>query len=241
MTGLALATCDLAMPPGRAPESSLIDLPMDFEHQSENPDAKRSGPVPAAGWIKDLKTDDGGVWGRVEWTATEAELIGRKESRFLSPAFLFHPKTRHIVRLKGAGLVHNPNLHLTALANKADDMTFEPKAPAEVRPVAKTPAKATEPGRYARPAECLELTPDATEDDMMAALQAVLKRAMTPDPAKFVPVTTVQAMRAERNLSLATAFEEQAGQKVDDARRSGHMSPAKTDWASALHGQRGKI
>lgn len=54
----------------------------------------------------------------VEWTATAAEMIGRKEYRTISPSFLFHPKTRQIVQLKGAGLVHNPNLYLTALASQ---------------------------------------------------------------------------------------------------------------------------
>ncbi len=31
-----------------------IDLPLDYEHQNDRPEAKLSGPVPAAGWIKEL-------------------------------------------------------------------------------------------------------------------------------------------------------------------------------------------
>ncbi len=31
-----------------------IDLPIGYEHQNDNPDARRNGPVPAAGWIKEL-------------------------------------------------------------------------------------------------------------------------------------------------------------------------------------------
>ena len=260
MTGLALATCDLALPPGRAPEwvhifpgdgqvkgrdgrawelidpfalvlafqSGGIDLPIDYEHQNDKPEAKLNGPVPAAGWIKEIKADDGGVWGRVEWTATASEMIGRREYRFLSPSFLFHPKTRQIVKLKGAGLVHNPNLHLTALANQDDQMT------PETIPADKTAAKPAAPGRYARLAEALKLSPDATEEEMLAALMALLKGKDDPDPAKFVPVATVQAMLSERNLSLATASEERANQKVEEALRSGHLSPAMKDWATAL-------
>jgi len=94
-----------------------IDLPIDYEHHNDKPEAKLSGPVPAAGWIKELKAAEGGLWGRVEWTETAAEMIRRKEYRFLSPSLLVHPKTRQIVRVKGAGLVHNPNLFLTALAS----------------------------------------------------------------------------------------------------------------------------
>ena len=99
-----------------------IDLPIDYEHQNDKPEAKLSGPVPAAGWIKELKAAAGGLWGRVEWTATAAEMIGRKEYRYLSPSILFHPKTRQIMLLKGAGLVHNPNLYLTALASQETPM-----------------------------------------------------------------------------------------------------------------------
>lgn len=50
---------------------------------------------------------------------------------------------------------------------------------------------------------------------------ALLKGKDSPDPAKFVPVATVQALLAERNRTLATASEERAGQKVGDAMRNG--------------------
>ena len=42
-------------------------------------------------------------------------MIAAKEYRYISPSILFDPKTREIMRLQGAGLVHRPNLHLTAL------------------------------------------------------------------------------------------------------------------------------
>ena len=256
MTGLVLATCDRAFAPGGdAPQwvhllsegletgrdgrdfdlqdpaalilafqSSGIDLPIDYEHQSENSDAKMNGPVPAAGWIKELKLDDGKLWGRVEWTATAREMIERREYRYLSPAFLYHPKTKAIVRLKGAGLVHTPNLHLTALANQEDAMN----------PQAEKPDTAAKAPTFCRLATALKLPADASEDDMIAAFMALLKGDETPDPAKYVPVATVQAMLAERNLHLATMSEGRAQAKVDEALRSGHISPAMKDWATAL-------
>ena len=129
MTGRDGRIFDLADPGALvlAFQSSGVDLPIDYEHQNDVPEAKLHGPVPAAGWIKELKADAGGLWGRVEWTATAAEMIARKEYRYLSPSFLCHPKSRQIVRLKGAGLVHNPNLHLKALASQETDMP--PDAP----------------------------------------------------------------------------------------------------------------
>ena len=85
-------------------QAAGVDLPVDYEHQNDKPEAKLSGPVPAAGWIKDLKAEPSGIWGRVEWTATARELIRNREYRYLSPSFLFHPKTQAIMKLKGAGL-----------------------------------------------------------------------------------------------------------------------------------------
>jgi len=267
MTGLSLAICDLALPPGRAPEwvhllppsgqikgrdgrvfelvdpGALIlafqshgaDLPIDYEHQNDKPAAKLNGPVPAAGWIKELKAENSGIWGRVEWTATASELIGRKEYRYLSPAFFHNKATGQIVGLKGAGLVHDPNLYLTALANQ--DFAMPPMNLSETIP-AKTAAKPADTGMEgeaaltAMIAEWLGLAPETSPEDLRKALKARL--FAEPDPAKFVPVATVQAMLIERNLSVATASKERAVQKVDDALRSGHLSPAMKAWATAL-------
>lgn len=53
-------------------EARAVDLPVDFAHQTELADPKTGGPVPAAGWIKELRHDATGLWGRVEWTARVA-------------------------------------------------------------------------------------------------------------------------------------------------------------------------
>ncbi|MCE8536754.1 hypothetical protein KBY27_04725 [Ruegeria pomeroyi] len=42
-----------------------VDLPVDYDHQNDRP-PQSGGPVPAAGWIKDLKITETGLWGRVE-------------------------------------------------------------------------------------------------------------------------------------------------------------------------------
>ena len=252
MTGLALATCDRAFAPdGGAPvwvhlfpdgqmtgrdgrlfdladpaavvlefQSGGIDLPVDFEHQNDIPEAKLHGPVPAAGWIKELKADAGGLWGRVEWTATAAEMIGRKEYRFLSPSFLFHPKTRQIVRLKGAGLVHNPNLHLTALASQ--DPTMQPQTTAPPSPLMQ------------RLVKLLGLAPDASEEALIAALEAALKDRAKPDPKDYMPVEAVTAMMRERSVERLAHEEGRAIEKVNAALRQGYISPAMKDWALAL-------
>ena len=101
------------------------------------------------------------------------------------------------------------------------------------RPAQKTDTAANPP-TFARLAAALKLPADATEDDMIAALMALLKGDDTPDPSKYVSVATVQAMLAERNLNLATMSEGRAQAKVDEALRNGHISPAMRGWATAL-------
>lgn len=162
-------------------------------------------------------------------------MIGRKEYRYLSPSFLFHPKTRQIVQLKGAGLVHNPNLHLTALASQETEML--PPKPTD-KPAAKPGEKPAEGQQMdiaafvAMLAELIGLPPDTPQEELLAKLKE--KIGTEPDPAKFVPVATVQAMLRERNLSLATASEDRADHKVSAALRLGHIPPAMKDWATAL-------
>lgn len=210
-------------------QSRGVDLPIDYEHQNNRPEAKLKGPVPAAGWIKELRADDTGLWGRVEWTATARELIGRREYRYLSPSFMFHPQTRQVVRLKGAGLVHNPNLLLTALAHEEPDMP----APEERKPAQ------PDPQLLPRLAEALGLAPDS---DAAAVLSAILA-ALLPgtalareqsDPTRFVPVDAVRELLSDRNTRIATMRESEATAKVEAALRAGHITPAMRSWATAL-------
>ena len=194
-----------------------IDLPVAFEHQNDKPEAKLKGPVPAAGWIKELKTEVSGIWGRVEWTATAREMIRNKEYRFLSPSFLFNPENGQVIRLKGAGLVHNSALHLTALANQENPMDMQPTVDQSL---------------VQGIADMLGLPVDKSAKELLAKLSERLNAQ--PDPAKFMPVTAVQAMLKDRNLEIATASETRAKEKVEQAFRKGHFHGGMRDWALAL-------
>jgi phage I-like protein len=204
-------------------QSLGIDLPIDYEHQNDKPEAKLSGPVPAAGWIKELKAAEGGLWGRVEWTETAAEMIRRKEYRFLSPSMLVHPKTRQIVRLKGAGLVHNPNLFLTALASQETAM-LPPVQPKDQTKPATDLAAAI--------AELLGLPVETPPAELLAKLVAHLKAA--PDPAKYMPVAAVQEMLSDRRAERKTVHEGRAQEKVNAALRQGYITNGMGDWAIEL-------
>ncbi|MFN4172149.1 MAG: phage protease [Pseudorhodobacter sp.] len=206
-------------------QARAVDLPVDYEHQVDNPEAKLKGPVPAAGWIKELAHDETGLWGRVEWTATAREMIAKKEYRYISPSFS-HNKAGQIVRIRGAGLVHHPALHLNALAREEDPMQPKPG------PTDKMSGSASFPERVR---ELIALSPEATDEEVIAALEAWAKeKTKAPDPKKFVPVEAVARMLQDRNAEVATLAETQALEKVNGAISAGRMPPALRDWAVSL-------
>lgn len=157
-----------------------IDLPVDDEHQNDKPETKLRGPVPAAGWIKELAHNASGLWGRVEGTATARQMISRREYRYLSPSF-WHNRAGQIMRLKGAGLVHRPNLHLKALASREAPMIGQntrPATPSNPEPSLRSPL-------IARLMQVLNLAPDATEEEALDALEAWLAEKATMSGRSF--------------------------------------------------------
>lgn len=187
-----------------------IDLPIDYEHQADDPKFQKNGPVPAAGWIKGLEARPDGIWGKVEWTARASELIAGKEYRYLSPVFRFDPTSGEILRLTGAGLVHRPNLEMKALA-------------AEESPMSQPTDDLT------RIAQALG-SADTSADAILTAINA----ARQPDPAEYVPISAVQDMLKDRNSRLGAMSERQISQRLDTAVTQGQITPGMRPWAEAL-------
>ncbi|MDA7427901.1 hypothetical protein PGB28_05480 [Primorskyibacter aestuariivivens] len=204
-------------------QSGAVDLPVDYEHQKDKHAKERTGPVPAAGWIKALQLRADGIWGRVDWTARARDLIANREYRYLSPSILFNKANRQIVRLKGAGLVHDPALHLTALASQEDDMADDTATDMD-----------GDMPFLTRLAKLLKLDADASEDDILTALQEALDGQQKPDPAKYVPIEALRDMMRDRKASATAARLERAEAKVETALAQGYIIPAMKSWALDL-------
>ena len=192
----------------RSKLSGGIDLPIDYEHQNDNPESRKNGPVPAAGWIKELIARPDGIWGRVEWTDRARQLITAREYRYLSPALLLARGSDVVMRIKGAGLVHNPALELTALAREEEDA-----APA-----------------LARIAEALGLDADAGE----VAILAAIHDTATPDSTRSIPTDKVAELMADLRETKTQLRELQTNIRVDAAIAGGQVTPGMRDWATAL-------
>lgn len=192
-------------------QENKIDLAIDYEHQANEPQRAASGPIPAAGWIKQLELRDDGIWGHVSWTKTAANMIEAKEYRYISPVFKYHDATKDIVALKGAGLVHTPNLHLTALAREETTMN-------------------TDQPELSKIAAALGLKGDSSVDSIVSAINSMA----TPDPARFVPIEAVKDLMADRSSKVAAMRESDVEITVQKAMDEGYITPGMRDWATAL-------
>lgn len=180
------------------------DLPIDYDHESEKPKA-HGGPLPAAGWIKELQSRADGIWGRVEWTGRATELIAGREYRFLSPVLHYHPVTGQVMRLTGAGLVHRPNLALTALSEQEMTMT--------------APTTDFASPDLARIADALGLDDSADTDAILTAINAIA----APDPARFVPIEAVADLLKQRNSAASDNARATAEAQVEKAMIAGYL------------------
>ena len=209
-----------------------VDLAIDYEHQADKPAG--AGPVPAAGWIRELAVRDDGLWGRVEWTGRARELIENREYRYLSPAFAAAKKGGEIVRLLGAGLVHRPALHLKALAQEEFDMNWtefltkllgmsEDASDDEIRAALERRLGAAETaeelgGQIRVIAEELGLAAEADPTEVIEAVRARISEAGDGGTAsgEVAPeVAALQTELAEVTTQLATLREERARTRAE--------------------------
>ncbi|MEW6386814.1 MAG: phage protease [Thermodesulfobacteriota bacterium] len=84
-------------------EARGVDLVIDYEHQSLT-----GAKAPAAGWIKELKAREDGLWARVEWTAQAREFLGQREYRYFSPVLRLEAQSRRPTALLQVALTNVP-------------------------------------------------------------------------------------------------------------------------------------
>lgn len=223
------------------------DLPVDYEHQMLTA-SQKSGPVPAAGWITAVQAKEDGLWGKVQWTAQAAQLLKDRAYRYVSAVFDHMPDGR-VIRLKGAGLVHAPNLPLQAAASQQHDLTTTAAQGARMnfdelmerlRYLLNLPTLTDAAGVIAElekvktKLQAAETTVAAQSQQIATLTQTAAQSAQTtPDPAKWIPAAQYQLVCAQ----LTTAQKGQAKSAVDEAvtaaMSQGKVAPALRDWATS--------
>jgi phage I-like protein len=120
-------------------------LPLDENHSTDKA-APEGRPSPARGWIVEMQMRSDGLWGRVEWTSAGAEMLKDKAYRGISPV-LMSTQAGKLLKILRASLVNDPNLTLTTLHSRENDMDF-----------------------LAKLRKAIGLKDDATEDAALAAV-----------------------------------------------------------------------
>ena len=128
-----------------------VDLVVDYEHQT-----LKGVEAPAAGWVKELKLEDGNIMAVVEWTPRGAEYLKNREYRYLSPVVNVRKTDNKAVGLHSLALTNTPAIeHMTPIVNSDN---FE---------------GGQENMDLQKLAQLLGLGPDATEEQIMEALKAM--------------------------------------------------------------------
>lgn len=228
-----------------------VDIPVDYDHQLEHA-AKNGRSAPASGWITALEARKDGVWGKVEWTEKGRASVESREYRYVSPVY-FHTREGTVQAVESVALTNMPNLTgLKALASREpgpypftgeETMPFlktmasvlgvtdaEP-AEAAVETAARALVLETQGLRAAMSALAQTVgAADGAPANVIKAAQSVASRAEHPDLAKYVPVDTFHAV----NTELAAMKAAQSAVLVEDAMKSGKVTPAMESWAKTL-------
>jgi phage I-like protein len=91
------------------------DIVFDYEHQT-----LEGTKAPAAGWIKEIRYDDGvGIMARLDWTDEATQYIVKGEYRYFSPVFAVRKSDKRVTDIHSVALTNAPKTnHLTPLLAK---------------------------------------------------------------------------------------------------------------------------
>lgn len=218
------------------------DLVIDYEHQTLNAESNGQ-PAPAAGWFKTLEWREGqGLFATdVQWTDRARQMIEAKEYRYLSPVFVFHPKTGAVTRLQMAALTNYPGLD-----GMAEVLA---RAAARFNADSTSQENSTMNKLLAAVIAALTLPATATEDEAIAGIAALKAKAdktgeletevaalkaKTPDPKKFVPVETMTALQEQVAALTAQVNGRDLDEVIEAALDEGKLLPAQESWAREL-------
>ena len=229
-------------------KSTPVDLVIDYDHQTLQKE-QNGQPAPAAGWMRAPEWIEGqGLFVEVDWTAKAAQHIDAKEFKYISPVFLYDPKTGYVVKVVHAALTNTPALdNLQQVALAAMSSSFQTLSNHEEKPMNEAlklmlamlglPETTTEADAVAALNSVQSQLGDVKLQDALPDRLVALNAALIPDPAKFVPVETMQQMQTQLVALTAQVqgFQAENNQAVIAAALAdGRLLPAQKAWAESL-------
>lgn len=218
---------------------SRTQLVVDYEHQTLHKE-QNGQPAPAAGWMNWFEFTPQGLFAEVSWTDKAAKLIQEREYRYISAVFAYDTKG-FVRKLFHAALTNTPALDgLDEVIAGANTLFFQSKE------------KAKESKEMKELLQQLLGLPDAQEDELKAALNAVLaakpadeslsadtfarlaalsQKTEQPDLTQFAPVSVVQALQKQIAALNAEREADKGSELIEAALTAGKLLPAQKQWA----------
>lgn len=151
-----------------------LDVVYDYEHQTLS-----GSEAPAAGWIKELADrGDQGLWARIEWTEKAKGYLERREYRYQSPVVLVRKSDSRAVYLQSGALTNTPAIDglQPLVASATFTQMFENFMGAPQK-------EDREMDLLEKLRGLLKLPADATEAQVLEALQSLLTRVQNGEVA----------------------------------------------------------
>ncbi len=190
-------------------EAQGNDLPIDYEHQTLGGRyASPSGQAPAAGWIKRLEVVEGiGLVAHVAWTEPAMAQLAARQYRFLSPVVVIGKEDRRLVALHSAALTNKPAIMgMRPIVNRVET---------------------------AQASDTNEATEVAREDESMQGAWETLRERLGLTTSADEEAVVVAATERIEALQEQAARRE-ADETVAEAMKTGKLTSAQKDWATAL-------
>ena len=190
-----------------------VDLVVDYEHQT-----LKGCEAPAAGWVKELKLEDGQIKAVVEWTPRGAQYLENKEYRYLSPVVNVRKADNKAIGLHSLALTNTPAIEGMNPIVNSDNF---------------------EGGQHSmdikKLAELLGLSEDATEEQVVEALKVCLAENRSLKETEKQPPENVVANKAVCELLglKAGAAAEDVTAKIMEL-KSGKLDVVYIDYTAAL-------
>lgn len=236
-------------------ESRQNKTVIDYEHQTILT-AQNGQPAPAAAWFSKLEWRDSGLYAvDVEWTERATDMIEGGEYRYISPVFTYDKKTGAIKSLLNAALTNNPaldgmdavaaNQYFQSLNQHHEENSCMDKLLEQLRWALNMPVTATAEELSAQFQKAIDQIKAAATSaasvpgfDIAALVKSQANQIATltaaasnPDPAKFVAVSTMQALQNENAALRSEITSRDVDDVVEVALSSGKLLPAQEDWA----------
>ncbi len=229
---------------------------VDYEHQTILA-SKNGQPAPAAAWFGRVEWRDGaGLFAvDVEWTERATSMIEAGEYKYITPVFSYDKKTGAILRLVNAALTNNPALDGMDAVAASQFLNHDMEALTmnelleQLRWLLNLPVTSTAEDVVAE----LQKAIDQIRAEQPAAAAsagfniaslvtglggeiAALKTSQI-DPAKFVPVEILEAVKGELTALRAEVNAKEVSDLVTVALSDGRLLPAQENWARDLGGK----